>query len=240
MKKHASVFFVFSFVFVSLYMMEGCSKAAPAQPGACIGSISSPSIVGTLLTFRSCTVGASSYTWSFGDGTSATGDSATHVYANTGTYSGSLTVVIDGRTTTATFSVTVVPPGWQFKGAQYSVDSALVSRSTSTLTASGSAGSSNGNLIVKFFSLPTGNGNYRYLVINSTRGNTGQNQLLVVLNNDSAGIQTHYGSTSTDSVFALVGVSGGKISVSLPAIQMVNLNNFSDSSALNATFTQTR
>ena len=219
--------------------MESCSKAA-SQPGACIGSISSPSIVGTLLTFRSCTVGASSYSWSFGDGTSASGDSATHVYTTTGTYSGSLTVVIGSRTSTTNFTVVVVPPGWQFKGTDYAVDSALVSPSTSTLTASGSAGSSSSNLIVKFFSLPTINGNYRYLVINATRGNAGLDQLLVVLNNDSAGVQKHYGSTSTDSVFALVGVSGGRISVSLPAIEMVNLNNFSDSSALNATFTQTR
>ena len=239
MKKHASVFFVFSLVLVSLYMMESCSKA-PAQPGACIGSISSPSIVGTLLTFRSCTIGASSYTWSFGDGTSATGDSATHVYATTGTYSGNLTVVIGGKSSTTNFTVVVVPPGWQFKGTNYAVDSALVSPSTSTLTAIGSAGSSSSNLIVKFFSFPTITGNYRYLVINATTGNAGQNQLLVVLNNDSAGVQTRYGSTGSDSLFATVGVSGGRVSVSLPAIEMVNLNNFSDSSALNATFTQTR
>ena len=239
MKKHASVFLVLSFDLASLYMMESCSKA-PAQPNACVGTISSPAIVGTILTFRSCTIGASSYTWSFGDGTSATGDSATHVYTTTGTYKGNLTVVIGGRSSTVTFTVSVVPPGWQFKGSNFSVDSATASLSASTLTASGSAGSSLSNLIVKFFPLPTITGNYQYLVINATRGNAAQNQLLVVLNTDSAGVQTRYGSTGSDSLYATVGVSAGKVSVSIPAIEMVNLNNLSDSSSLKATFSQTR
>ena len=97
MKKHVSLFFVLSFVLVSLYMMESCSKSQ-TQPGACIESITTPATIGSSVTFVSCTSGASSYTWSFGDGTSATGDSVLHTYGTVGTFRGSLTVVIGGST----------------------------------------------------------------------------------------------------------------------------------------------
>lgn len=240
MKKYASLFFVLSLVLISLYMMESCSKSQTQPNPACIESITTPATIGSSVTFVSCTSGASSYTWSFGDGTSATGDSVLHTYGTVGTFRGSLTVVIGGSSSTTSFSITIVPTGWQFNGSDFSIDSAVVSRTTATLTATGSTGTGTGDLIVKFFPFPTITGSYKYLVINATRGNSGQNQLLVVLNTDSAGVQTQYGSMGSDSLFAVVGVSGGKLSISLPSIKMVNLNNFSDSTRLTATFTQTR
>ncbi len=51
------------------------------------------------------------YAWDFGDGSSATGATATHAYTKPGTYSASLKVTnTDGRTDTATKSVVVAPP----------------------------------------------------------------------------------------------------------------------------------
>jgi hypothetical protein len=240
MKKHVPVFFVLSFVLVSLYMMESCSKSQTPPNPACIESITTPATIGSSVTFVSCTSGVGSYTWNFGDGTSATGDSVLHSYSTVGTFRGSLSVVINGQTSTTGFSITIVPTGWQFNGGDFSIDSAVASRTTATLTATGSTGTGTGHLIVKFFPFPIVTGSYQYLIINATRGNSAQNQLLVILNTDSAGIQAQYGSTGSDSLYAVVGVSGGKLSISLPSIEMYNLNNFSDSTRLSATFTQTR
>lgn len=56
--------------------------------------------------FMSNTVGAVDYTWHFGDGTSADGEDAFHIYSGSGPYDASL-IVIDGcgRTDTLAFSV---------------------------------------------------------------------------------------------------------------------------------------
>jgi chitodextrinase len=52
-----------------------------------------------------------SYQWDFGDGSTATGSSVTHIYAATGAYTVTLTVTDNlGATATATASATITPP----------------------------------------------------------------------------------------------------------------------------------
>lgn len=238
MNKFFSALFVFSLTAASLFLIQSCSKSTTAAPGACIGYITTPATVSGSVTFISCTVGASSYTWNFGDGTNASGDTAIHTYATAGTYQGSLTVILNGVTTTKAFTITVLPTGWTFKGGVYTIDSAIASLSASTLTAAGISDSGNATLSVRFFPYPTVGGSYT--IISAQKGQSGPNQLYVVLSSTVGGVRTFYGSTGTDSLNAQVGVSAGKISVSLPSIEMANLSNPVDSSRLFATFTQTR
>jgi hypothetical protein len=221
---------------VFLLLLGSCSKSTPSA--ACVASVTSPATINAPVTFVSCTQGASSYTWSFGDGSSASGDSVIHTFSMSGTFHASLTVVVGGTTSVKNFNVTILPTGWTFRGGVFSVDSAVFSLAAGTLTASGSSASGPANLTIRFFPVPTFS--YPYSVINASNGSGSRYQLYAVLSRDSAGVQTLYGSTGTDSLSAQVGVSAGKISVALPSIQMYNLSNPSDSSELFATFTQTR
>lgn len=78
------------------------------------------------------------YVWSFGDGTSASGQDASHVYDNFGQYDVRLDVVDGmGQSTSATTSVTVLPgpPHARFTSAPRTDDP-----STITFDASGSSG----------------------------------------------------------------------------------------------------
>ena len=78
---------------------------APSSPG-----------VGDTVTFNgsSSTVGAGatidSYSWDFGDGSTATGVLATHSYAAASTYGATVTITDSlGRVASKTFAITVVP-----------------------------------------------------------------------------------------------------------------------------------
>ena len=237
MKKLTSVLFVLAVVFTSLSLIEGCSKT-PAIT-ACISVAPSSASIGATLPFQSCTPNATSFSWNFGDGGSATGDSVTHVYTAAGTYKGTLTVSNGSASATQSFTVTIVPNSWQFKGVSYSIDSVVVSQSAGTLTATGSNGNNTASLIFRFFPFPRTSAGYD--IINAENGNSLPYQLYVILNRDSAGVKTLYGSSGgSGPLIATVLVGAGKISVTLPAMEMVNLSNNADSTSLSGSLTQTQ
>ncbi len=62
----------------------------------------------TISFFATTSTSISSYAWTFGDGSAASGDSPTHVYAAAGTYTVTLTVTtVDGLTSSATRDVVI-------------------------------------------------------------------------------------------------------------------------------------
>jgi PKD repeat protein len=236
MKKQSSIFLVLLCAIASICLINSCTKAPAIS--ACIATAPSTSSVGATVAFTSCTAGATGYTWHFGDGSSATGDSVTHVYTTAGVYKASLTVNSGSAVNTKGLTVTIVPNSWAFKGVTYSIDSVVTDPNNGTLTASGSNGTNSANLIFRLFPFPTRT--YYYTVINAENGNNAPAQLYVLLNKDSAGVQTMYGSTGSYQVQSIVTVIGGQVSVSLPTIEMVNLSNANDSTALSGTVAQTQ
>ncbi len=219
-------------------MVQACSKSSTAPFSACIDALPSTVSVGATLTFQSCTSGATTYTWSFGDGGTATGDSVLYIYTNPGTYTGSLTVSNGSTNSVQKFTITVVPTSWTFRGVTYSIDSVVGSRLNLSLTATGTNAGSTANLTFKFYPYPNISGGY--YVINGLGGPTAPYQAAVTFSTDSAGIEKIYVSTGGGPVAAALTVSGGKISLILPTIEMMNVSNNADSTALSASIAQTQ
>jgi hypothetical protein len=65
---------------------------------------------GDTITFRNRTIGADTFTWDFGDGTSSTEDSPRKVYENTGIKVVSLTASNDGGDAVCSDSIFINPP----------------------------------------------------------------------------------------------------------------------------------
>jgi hypothetical protein len=121
----------------------------------------------------------------------------------------------------------------------YSIDSVVVSQSAGTLTATGSNGNNTADLTFRFFPYPKATAGYD--IINAENGNSTAYQLYVILKRDSSGIQTLYGSSGgSGPIIASVLVGAGKLSVTLPAMEMINLNDHSDSTSLSGSLTQTQ
>jgi hypothetical protein len=238
MKKLTSAFILSGFAIAFICLIHSCSK--PASITACIGAFPSTASAGAPVSFTSCTAGAATYQWSFGDGGTATGQAVTHTYATAGTYTGTLTVTGSSGSNQKNFTITVVNNSWTFKGTSFTADSVVGSVTGSDLTAYGVSGSGKADLVFVFPSLPAASGSYR--VVNAPNGVVvGQQLYVVIYNFNSSGVQTSsYGSTGSGSINATVTVSGGKISVALPAIEIANLSSPYDSTSFSATVNQTQ
>jgi PKD repeat protein len=228
--------FVFFTILITLAGTIGCKKT-PA-PATCFATVPDSAYVGQLLTFSSCTQGASSYYWDFGDNGYSTFPNATHTYTAPGIYHGGLTTS-NGTGEKKTFIIVVTRPYsiWTFKGSTDTSTYALtVGGDTLQTTNFSAANTANvSNILVIFSALPTVSGSYQ--VINDQFGGTpGSSQAAVFLTTPSG---RNYGSTGNDHTTVNVTVTGGKIRLSIPAVEMVNVSQPSDSSSLSATIIQT-
>ena len=238
MNKLISSLILCAFAIAGICMIDSCSKTSTIN--ACVGNIPSTASAGVAVSFRSCTVGASSYKWSFGDGVTDTGQSATHIYATAGTYTGTLTVTDNNGSNSKNFSITIVNNNWTFKGNSFTADSVVGSVSGGDLIAYGVSGSSKANIAVLFSAFPTVSGNYTIINANSGAEPVGQQLYVIVYSYSASNVETIYGSTGSGNGSAVVTVSGGKLSVAIPAIEVSNLSNASDSTSFAAAIYQTQ
>ena len=88
--KARQIYFGFSFFIVGAFLLlfSGCQK----QPNACFTSNSGKIYVGDAVSFSSCSTDAYEYEWDFGDGTTGSGSTASHIYYSAGNYIVTLTV----------------------------------------------------------------------------------------------------------------------------------------------------
>lgn len=237
MKKIITSYIALVFIGFSIFFSSACRKSS-SPPTACFNSIPDSAYVGQQLLFSSCTKGATSFYWTFGDGTNAITDTATHIYTAPGIYRGGLSTGNGINGTTDSFIIVVTRPLsiWTFQGASDTASFALGKSDTIQATNFSSTNLTNvSNIVFAFSALPTAAGTYQ--VINAQFGGTpSATQVAVYLTTPSG---RDYGSTGNDHVNASVTVIGGKVHISIPAVEMVNVAVPSDSASLSATVIQT-
>ena len=233
MKRYFSSLIVIS-VIITICFTAGCKKT-PA-PAACFNAVPDSAWVGQSLTFTSCTQGASSYYWVFGDDGYATTATATHIYTAPGIYHGGLTAS-NGTGDTKSFVITVSRPTelWTFQGVTDTAYYAIGTNDTIVATNFTSTNINASNILFVFSALPTANGSYH--VINDQFGGTPSATQVAVYVSTPSG--KNYGSTGNDNASATVTVVGGKVHISIPAVEMVNVALPSDSASLSASVIQT-
>lgn len=237
MKKVLTLSTALIFIGLTMFLASACKKSS-APPTACVNTLPDSAYVGQQLIFTSCTKGASSYYWTFGDGTNSNADSVAHIYTAPGTYHGGLATGNGGSGTTKSFTVVVTRPLsiWTFQGI---TDTTLYALGTSDTIQTSNFSSTNltniSNILFVFSALPTTSGSYQ--VINDQFGGTPSSTQLAIYITTPSG--KNYGSTGNDHVSAAVNVVGGKVYISIPAVEMVNVSQPSDSASLSATIIQT-
>lgn len=93
------------FLSAALFIVTGCKKVK--DPVACFTASPSNVAVNSAVSFTNCSENAKSYEWNFGDGSSANGSSASHIYTSPGTYSVTLTAFGEETDDQTTSQVTV-------------------------------------------------------------------------------------------------------------------------------------
>jgi M6 family metalloprotease-like protein len=92
-----------------LVISEPCTLTCGGFAGPATGPVPLPAAFFGSSTATGCE-GEPSFIWAFGDGTNASGQNASHIYAAIGTYTWTLTVTVEGRTCSRSGEVTVTPP----------------------------------------------------------------------------------------------------------------------------------
>jgi PKD repeat protein len=231
-------------LFIILCTTVSCNKTSP--PTDCISAIADSFYVGQTVTFTSCSQGATSYLWNFGDGTTATTATATHAYTMAGMYGVSFTAFNSGGAgIVRTLTVTVFDASWTFKGITYYTDTCVTPSDSSygILFADNQTPSNNysfSGVDLKFYhTLPATSG--VFTVINGNGNPTSADQVgLWVLT--GGGVGTPYISTggNSNNQKVYVTVANGKINVSTPGVEVANYFNPSDSSVLSFNITKTQ
>lgn len=104
MKKTVSVLLISGFIF----SFSSCKKKP--EPCFTIDKNLNALFVNVPLGFSaSCSIDANEFSWNFGDGTLATGQTATHTYINTGTYEVVLTATTTGRSESIARTIEIKP-----------------------------------------------------------------------------------------------------------------------------------
>ena len=119
----------------------GSCAVCNTLPVACFNSLPDTILLGASISVdASCSQGAISYLWNFGDGSTANTSAATHAYGSAGSYTVTLTVTNAKGTNTTTKTVAVKITSAQFVGS-FQVTEACglgnVPAYTSTIAASG-------------------------------------------------------------------------------------------------------
>ena len=234
MKRSLASFVLFSTVIAALSLSTGCKKVS--APVTCFNAIPDTAYVGQRIDFSSCTTGANSYYWVFGDGGFATTANASHIYTSPGIDTGAF-YTADGPGSHKNFIIHVLRPYniWTFKGTSDTSLNAQAVNDTIQATNFTATNISNVSAITFAFStLPTVSGNYQ--VVNDLFTPPAANQVAIYLTTPSG---FNYGSTGRDNASANITVAGGKVFISLPSAMLVNTTNPSDSAALSATIRQT-
>src|SRR5665213_1040991 len=107
MRKYLYPILFFAAVIAGLCLGSGCKKIIP--PVTCYDPIADTAYVGQRLDFSSCTIGANSYYWDFGDNGFATTAAATHIYTQPGIYKGTF-YASNGEGAHKSFTIIVLRP----------------------------------------------------------------------------------------------------------------------------------
>ena len=245
MRKYQTSVVMLFFIVSGLCLVSACKKAS-SPPITCVSPMSDSAVIGQVLNFTSCTQGATSYLWNFGDGSSATTASATHSYSASGSYTVTFIPYSSaGAGTTKTFTIIVTTSqstggSWTFKGVTYNTTSCFGSSGVLAATNATSTNTSTyGSIVANFFSsLPTANGTY---IVGANGAAAASNQVGFSLTIDGSNPITYTSTGGNGSnQFVTVSVSGGKVSISGSGVELVNVNNPSDSAAVSLNITQTQ
>jgi hypothetical protein len=141
---------------------------------------------------------------------------------------------------------------WTFKSQNYPVTSGIADISQqppvgsvyniATLATASQGSNSYGSIVFTFFSYPTASGTYT--ITSNQYPDSGSHEIAVnmILSTGSSYAQNNYNPTASSAASVVANVtvgSNGWITIALPALEMVNAANPSDSAALTANVKQT-
>jgi|GEM_PF-2445062 len=127
MKTYITPLAILLYIIGISFFISGCKKSSPSPlsliTATCVSAVPDTVYVGQSVTFSSCTQGATSFFWNFGDGNTATTDTAIHSYDTAGNFIVSFTPSnAAGHGATKTFIIVVINAGYYtFKGTTYTI-----------------------------------------------------------------------------------------------------------------------
>jgi PKD repeat protein len=120
---------------LSLILFFSCAKDEPKpKPTAVFTASKTTVFVGEVIQFTNTSENATSYSWSFGDGTTSVESAPTKAYDALGSYTVTLVSTGDGGTNSSTLSITVIAASIYFMDSSDELMQKLVLDGTGTVT----------------------------------------------------------------------------------------------------------